>query len=112
MLGARRAEPGALAAPRPPGQPDARPRSCGDARASRCATSARCAPRAANHLLALGIQDRRFGWPLEMVLRAGAAGWTIGEVSVRYRRRAGRSKVTGTVRGTARAMRDMAMALR
>jgi glycosyltransferase involved in cell wall biosynthesis len=63
-------------------------------------------------LLALGIQDRRFGWPLEMVLRAGAAGWRIEEVEVVYRPRAGRSKVTGTLRGTARAVRDMAVALR
>ena len=31
-------------------------------------------------LLALGIADRRFGWPLEMVLRAAAAGWRIDEV--------------------------------
>jgi glycosyltransferase involved in cell wall biosynthesis len=63
-------------------------------------------------LLELGVRDRRFGWPLEMVLRAAAAGWTIGEVEVGYRARAGRSKVTGTVRGTARAVRDMAVALR
>jgi glycosyltransferase involved in cell wall biosynthesis len=63
-------------------------------------------------LLELGLRDRRFGWPLEMVLRAAAAGWTIGEVEVGYRARAGRSKVTGTVRGTARAVRDMAVALR
>ena len=33
-------------------------------------------------LLALGIRDRRFGWPLEMVLRASAAGWRIDEVGV------------------------------
>lgn len=58
-------------------------------------------------LLELGMTDRRFGWPLEMVLRAGAAGWRIEEVSVPYLPRAGRSKVTGTVRGTARAIRDM-----
>jgi glycosyltransferase involved in cell wall biosynthesis len=58
-------------------------------------------------LLGLGMEDRRFGWPLEMVLRAGAAGWRIEEVTVPYRPRAGRSKVTGTVRGTARAIRDM-----
>jgi glycosyltransferase involved in cell wall biosynthesis len=58
-------------------------------------------------LLGLAIQDRRFGWPLEMVLRAGAAGWRIGEVEVGYRPREGRSKVTGTVRGTLRAVRDM-----
>jgi glycosyltransferase involved in cell wall biosynthesis len=63
-------------------------------------------------LLALGIRDRRFGWPLEMVLRAAAAHWTITEVEVPYRPRAGRSKVTGTVRGTARAVRDMAGVLR
>jgi glycosyltransferase involved in cell wall biosynthesis len=63
-------------------------------------------------LLALGIDDRRFGWPLEMVLRAGAAGWRIEEVEVAYRPRAGRSKVTGTLRGTVRAVRDMAVALR
>ena len=59
-------------------------------------------------LLALEIADRRFGWPLEMVLLAAAAGWRISEVEVPYRARAGRSKVTGTVRGTVRTMRDMA----
>jgi glycosyltransferase involved in cell wall biosynthesis len=63
-------------------------------------------------LIRLGIRDRRFGWPLEMVLRAAAAGWRVGEHPVPYRRRAGRSKVTGTVRGTARAVRDMATVLR
>jgi glycosyltransferase involved in cell wall biosynthesis len=62
-------------------------------------------------LLDLGIADRRFGWPLEMVLRAGAAGWRIDEVAVTYRPRVGRSKVTGTVRGTARAVSDMARVL-
>lgn len=59
-------------------------------------------------LLALGIEDRRCGWPLEMVLRAAAAGWRIEEREVAYAPRTGRSKVTGTVRGTARAVRDMA----
>jgi glycosyltransferase involved in cell wall biosynthesis len=58
-------------------------------------------------LTALGIADRRFGWPLEMVLRAAAAGWRIAEIPVAYGPRIGRSKVTGTVRGTARAVRDM-----
>jgi glycosyltransferase involved in cell wall biosynthesis len=62
-------------------------------------------------LLGLGIRDRRFGWPLEMVVRAAAAGWTIREVPVRYLPRAGRSKVTGTVRGAVRAARDMAAVL-
>lgn len=63
-------------------------------------------------LLALGLVDRRFGWPLEMVLRAVAAGWRIEEVPVPYRPRQGRSKVTGTVRGTVRAVRDMGGILR
>ena len=62
-------------------------------------------------LLALGIEDRRFGWPLEMVLRAAAAGWRIDEVPVPYAPRTGRSKVTGTVAGTLRAVRDMGRVL-
>jgi glycosyltransferase involved in cell wall biosynthesis len=62
-------------------------------------------------LLELGVVDRRFGWPLEMVLRAATEGWRIEEVAVAYRPRVGRSKVTGTVRGTARAVADMARAL-
>jgi len=62
-------------------------------------------------LLALEIEDRRFGWPLEMVLRAAAQDWRIAEVGVPYRARSGRSKVTGTVRGTLRAVRDMAAVL-
>jgi len=62
-------------------------------------------------LLDLGIADRRSGWPLEMVLRAAAREWRIDEVAVPYRARAGRSKVTGTVRGTVRAVWDMAAVL-
>ncbi len=63
-------------------------------------------------LIALGVRDRRFGWPLEMVLRAAEAGWRIAEVPIPYRARAGRSKVTGTVRGTVRTIRDMTRVLR
>ncbi len=62
-------------------------------------------------LVELGIEDRRFGWPLEMVLRAARAGWRVAEVDVPYRPREGRSKVTGTVRGTLRTIRDMARLL-
>jgi hypothetical protein len=58
-------------------------------------------------LVALGIVDRRYAWPLEMVLRAATAGWRIAEVPVAYGPRIGRSKVTGTIQGTARAIRDM-----
>jgi len=63
-------------------------------------------------LVGLGLRDRRFGWPLEMVLAAAAGGWRITEVPVSYTERVGRSKVTGTVRGTARAVRDMGRLLR
>lgn len=62
-------------------------------------------------LLALGLEDRRSGWPLEMVLRAQSAGWRIEEVRVGYRPRIGRSKVTGTVKGTVRAVTDMSRLL-
>ena len=62
-------------------------------------------------LLGLAIVDRRFGWPLEMVLRAAKAGWTISEVNVTYAPRVGKSKVTGTLKGTLRTVRDMRKAL-
>jgi glycosyltransferase involved in cell wall biosynthesis len=62
-------------------------------------------------LLGLDLRDRRFGWPLEMVVRAAEAGWEIREVPVSVLPRRGRSKVTGTVRGTLRAVRDMAAVL-
>ena len=60
-------------------------------------------------LLALGITDRRFGYPLEMVTRAADAGWRVHEVDVDYglRTAGSRSKVTGTVLGTVRTVRDM-----
>ena len=60
-------------------------------------------------LLRLDIADRRFGYPLETVLRAADAGWRVIEVDVPYHSRAAgtRSKVTGSVLGTARAARDM-----
>jgi glycosyltransferase involved in cell wall biosynthesis len=64
-------------------------------------------------LLALDLRDRRFGYPLEMLVLAARAGWSVAEVEVDYFPRAAgtRSKVTGTVRGTARAVRDMSRVL-
>jgi glycosyltransferase involved in cell wall biosynthesis len=64
-------------------------------------------------LLALGLRDRRFGYPLELLIAAARAGWTVTEVDVSYHpRTAGtKSKVTGTVRGTARAIHDMSAVL-
>lgn len=64
-------------------------------------------------LIDLGVADRAFGYPLELLLRAGAAGWRITETPVPYRARAGgRSKVSGSVRGTVRAARDLTALLR
>jgi glycosyltransferase involved in cell wall biosynthesis len=63
-------------------------------------------------LLELDLQDRRFGYPLEMVTRAVAAGWRVVEVDVDYLPRTGRSKVTGTVGGTIKAVQDMSRVLR
>lgn len=63
-------------------------------------------------LLALDLADRRFGYPLEMVVKAARAGWRVTEVDVAYAPRvAGRSKVTGSVTGTVRAAIDMARIL-
>ena len=70
--------------------------------------------RAANReaLLALDLTDRRSGYPLEMVLKASRAGWTIVEKATPYSPRIGRSKVTGTIRGTVVAITDMSRLLR
>jgi glycosyltransferase involved in cell wall biosynthesis len=71
----------------------------------------RCAHRA--DLLALNLRDRRFGYPLELLIAAARAEWRVVEVDVTYHPRATgtHSKVTGTVRGTARAIRDMTAVL-
>lgn len=59
-------------------------------------------------VLGLGVRDRRSGYPLELLLRAGAAGWRIAEHDVSYRPRAAgtRSKVSGSIRGTLVAGHD------
>ncbi|GAA3282295.1 glycosyltransferase family 2 protein [Nesterenkonia halobia] len=64
-------------------------------------------------LLALEIADRRFGYPLELMIKAAHAGWTVHEQDVVYSRRARgtRSKVSGSVRGTARVLVDFAKVL-
>lgn len=65
-------------------------------------------------LLALDVQDRRFGYPVELLMRAGLAGWRVVEIDVSYGPRAAgtRSKVSGSLLGTVRAARDFASALR
>ncbi|MET7289335.1 glycosyltransferase family 2 protein [Streptomyces sp. NPDC005573] len=62
-------------------------------------------------LLALGLDDRRSGYPLQMVMRAADAGWRVTEHDVPYLPRTGASKVTGTWRGTWQAVRDMSRVL-
>ncbi|KDN76863.1 glycosyltransferase [Streptomyces olindensis] len=62
-------------------------------------------------LLALGLTDRRSGYPLQMVVHAADAGWRIAEHDVPYLPRTGTSKVTGTWRGTWQAVRDMSRVL-
>lgn len=51
-------------------------------------------------LLALDMQDKTYGWTVEMQLKAAKKGLRITEVPVNYRRRIGFSKISGTVRGT------------
>ncbi|MET7644965.1 glycosyltransferase family 2 protein [Streptomyces sp. NPDC005426] len=63
-------------------------------------------------LLALGLTDRRSGYPLEMVVRASDSGLRVAETDVPYLSRTGKSKVTGTWRGTWHAVRDMRGVLR
>lgn len=62
-------------------------------------------------LLSLELGDRRSGYPLEMFAKASLRGWRIAEIPVEYAPRTGRSKVTGTLRGTATAVRDMSVQL-
>lgn len=52
-------------------------------------------------LMQLDMREMTYGWPTEMMVKAARRGWRIVEVPVRYRSRyAGRSKVSGTLRGT------------
>lgn len=62
-------------------------------------------------LLDLAQTDRRSGYPLETLVLAAKAGWRVVETDVEYHPREGRSKVTGTVRGTVQAIRDMTAVL-
>jgi len=64
-------------------------------------------------LLALDVRDRRFGYPVELLVKAQQAGWTFVEHDIAYHPRAEgtRSKVSGTVLGTLRTARDFARAL-
>lgn len=54
-------------------------------------------------LARLELRDRAYGWTVEMQLKAPRLGLRVQEVGVRYRKRIGRSKITGTFGGSARA---------
>ncbi len=58
-------------------------------------------------LLNLGVVDRRSGYPLELLVRAAAAGWRVVELDVSYGpRTGGKSKVSGSLRGSITAILD------
>lgn len=59
-------------------------------------------------MLDLGIEDRRFGYPVETLVRAARAQWRIVECDVSYGERAAgtQSKVTGSISGSVKALRD------
>jgi hypothetical protein len=48
----------------------------------------------------IGMEDKNFGWTVEMQVKALRDGLRVGEVPVRYRKRVGVSKITGTFKGT------------
>lgn len=51
----------------------------------------------------LQMQDRDYGWTVEMQVKAAQAGLRLAEVPVSYRRRLGVSKISGTLKGTLKA---------
>lgn len=65
-------------------------------------------------LLGVDVADRGFGYPLELLVRVGRCGWNVGEFPMSYYPRSAgtRSKVTGSLPGTVRAVRDMLGVLR
>ncbi|GAB3250950.1 hypothetical protein GCM10027562_10700 [Arthrobacter pigmenti] len=64
-------------------------------------------------LLGLDIQDRRFGYPLELMIKAAQADWSVLETEIAYgrRTRGTRSKVSGSLVGTSRTIADFCKVL-
>ena len=54
----------------------------------------------ADVLRALALEEETYGWAVEMILKGALAGFRIVEVSVSYYPRIGKSKISGTVKGT------------
>lgn len=58
-------------------------------------------------IISLGVADRRSGYPLELLVRAAAADWSVAEQDIAYGlRTGGKSKVSGSVRGSFFAVLD------
>ena len=57
----------------------------------------------ANVLRALALEETTYGWAVEMILKGALAGFRIVEVPVSYHPRIGKSKISGTLKGTAGA---------
>lgn len=55
------------------------------------------------HLLELNMEQMTYGWPVEMVVKAARRKFRIQSVPIRYRKRIGTSKVTGSLRGSVMA---------
>jgi hypothetical protein len=54
----------------------------------------------ANVLRALALKETTYGWAVEMILKGRLAGYRVVEVPVSYYPRIGKSKISGTVKGT------------
>lgn len=54
-------------------------------------------------LLALNMTDIWYGWTVEMQIKAAKKSYSIAEIPVSYRKRIGKSKVTGTIKGSVMA---------
>jgi glycosyltransferase involved in cell wall biosynthesis len=48
----------------------------------------------------LALEETTYGWPVEMILKAALAGFRVVEVPVSYFPRIGKSKISGTLKGT------------
>ena len=53
-----------------------------------------------NKLIELNMKDKWFGWTVEMQIKSAKKNFKILEIPVSYRKRIGKSKVTGTLKGT------------
>lgn len=51
-------------------------------------------------LMSLGMKEMTYGWPVEMLVKAAKKGARIEEVPINYRKRIGKSKVSGTLKGS------------